>query len=77
MACINAHQNVKIRAYLKAQAKPGETAVNVYNDICNIYSNNEVPNATVSRCMHKFKNWHRTMKRLDSLVEKRQNIHKD
>jgi hypothetical protein len=40
--------SAELLAYIKARAKLGKSAINVYNEISNIYGYNEVSFATVS-----------------------------
>jgi hypothetical protein len=45
-----------LKYYINGQAELGQSAINIYNNICNIHDNNEVSYAPVSWLMHKLKN---------------------
>ena len=49
-------------AYIKALAKQGNSPISIYHNICNIYGNNEVSFATISKWIHELKYRHESIK---------------
>jgi hypothetical protein len=62
MAAKRSVKSGDIQAYIKDWAIPETSAINVYDDICNSYGNNEVYYAAVLRRIHTFRTGHQLQK---------------